>query len=352
MSLMEAYVRQRPVVRQEAYDLYWQFAAKRHAIFEKRLAGLPGPWTDDDILREYKFCNVFRAVDRISQYLISEVAYNPAVDQIEDRLFQIVAFRLFSKAETWDHIVSNLGSAPTLANLRDNSFLEAIASAREAGGPIYTAAFILCATNAYDRSTKHENHVELLRHMFLREHLGTRIVAAKSLAEIFRLLKQFPLIGDFMAYQLAIDLNYSAHVNHSEDEFTCPGPGALRGIKKGFAGLGDYSPTDVIRLMVDRQEEEFARLGLTFNGLQGRRLHLIDCQGLFCELDKYCREALPHLKSNRSRIKARFAPMSSKLEIFLPPKWVKSAKVASELQPQVSAKKVHQTWNDPSVSVV
>ncbi len=313
-----------PAIRAEAYNLYWTFAAKRHAIFEQRVAGKPGPWTDDEILREYKFCNVFRAVDRISQYLIADVAYNATPDSIEDRLFQIVAFRLFSKAETWEHVQNHLGHAPKVRNLGDGSFLKAIASAREAGGPIYTAAFILCASNAFDRPTKHENHVELLRYMFVRERLGSRILEAKSLGDLFGLLKGFPLIGNFMAYQLAIDLNYSAHVTHSEDEFTCPGPGALRGMKKAFVHLGDYSHEDVIRWMVDRQEDEFRRLGLSFNGLRGRRLHLIDCQGLFCELDKYCREALPQLKSNRSRIKARFTPVSTTFKLFLPPKWALS----------------------------
>ena len=34
------------------------------------------------------------------------------------------------------------------------------------------------------------------------------------------------MIGPFMGYQLAIDLNYSEHLEFSEDEFTMPGPGA------------------------------------------------------------------------------------------------------------------------------
>lgn len=127
--------------------------------------------------------------------------------------------------------------------------------------------------------------------------------------------------GDFMSYQISIDLNYSDLIDFSENEFTKAGPGALRGISKVFENLGDYTPADVIRWMVDRQEDAFESLDLPFNGLWGRRLHAIDCQGLFCETDKYCREAAPELTSARKRIKARFSITPDPIELFFPPKW-------------------------------
>ena len=60
-----------------------------------------------------------------------------------------------------------------------------------------------------------------------------------------------------------------------------------------FQDLGDYTPAEIVLWMTERQGDEFARLGLPFAGLWGRPLHAIDCQGLFCETDKYCREAAP-----------------------------------------------------------
>jgi hypothetical protein len=73
--------------------------------------------------------------------------------------------------------------------------------------------------------------------------------------------------------------------------------------------------------MVDRQGDEFRRLGLPFRGLFGRPLHGIDCQGLFCELDKYCREAVPELTSARSRIKAKYTGSAEGIALFFPPRW-------------------------------
>ena len=167
----------------------------------------------------------------------------------------------------------------------------------------------------------HRNHIELFRHMFLHDQLAARLLEATSLREVYTLLHGYPLMGDFMSYQTTVDLNYSALIDFSENEFTQAGPGALRGIKKCFQDLGDYTPAEIVLWMTDRQDEELARLGLPFGGLWGRPLHAIDCQGLFCETDKYCREAAPELASARKRIKARFTPAPEPVRLFFPPKW-------------------------------
>lgn len=310
-----------PAPRPRIYDLYWYFASERQQMFTRRVAGEPGPWTEDPILREFKFCNVFRAADRVSQYMIRDVCYHDEPCTDEDRLFQIVAFRTFSKTATWDTVRAVLGRYPVLDDLADGTFTNALDQARTSNGGLYTGAFILCATDAYGQSSKHRNHVELFRHMFLHDRLGTRLLDAKSLREVYDLLHGYPLMGDFMSYQTTIDLNYSALLDFSENEFTQAGPGALRGVKKCFEDLGDYTPAEIVLWMTERQETEFARLGLPFGGLWGRPLHAIDCQGLFCETDKYCREAAPELASARKRIKARFTPTSEPISLFFPPKW-------------------------------
>jgi hypothetical protein len=280
-----------------------------------------GPWTDDPILRRFKFCNVFRAADRVSQYLIRSVAYAEDAGDAVDRAFQIVAFRTFSNISTWEGLRQRLGGAPQLDDLASGAFEEALSAIKRRDGRLYTGAFILCADKAFGFAEKHRNHVALFQHMFLQRDLGRRVQAANSLEGLVRLLESFPLMGPFMAYQTAIDLAYSELVDFDENDYTRAGPGALRGLKKAFVDPGDYSPSDTIAWMVDRQEDEFRRLDLPFKGLFGRPLHAIDCQGLFCELDKYCREAAPELASTRSRIKAKFSPSPDPLPLFFPPKW-------------------------------
>lgn len=309
-----------PVPRAGVYELYWQFAAKRQAAFERRMAGLPGPWSEDDVLQRYKFCNVFRAADRVSQYMIKDVAYMEEGD-FADRALRIVAFRTFSNMATWEGVKAELGRELRLADLESGQFERALETVKAENGGLYTGAFILCANKAYGFDEKHRNHVALWTEMFGPGRLAQRLEAAKDLETVVKLLEGFPLMGPFMAYQTAIDLNYSTLLDFDEDDYTQAGPGALRGLKKAFESLEDYTPAEAILWMVERQEAEFARLGLAFNGLYGRRLHAIDCQGLFCELDKYCRVARPELASARKQMKAKFSPKAGLPGLFFPPKW-------------------------------
>ncbi len=49
--------------------------------------------------RAHRFCNVFRAADRVSRYMIRDVSYHDESCIDGDRLFQFVAFRTFSKTD-------------------------------------------------------------------------------------------------------------------------------------------------------------------------------------------------------------------------------------------------------------
>jgi hypothetical protein len=126
-----------------------------------------------------------------------------------------------------------------------------------------------------------------------------------------------------LAYQFVTDINYSEVTNFSEREFVVPGPGALDGIRKCFASQGGLADAEIIKFMTDIQEREFARLGLDFETLWGRPLQFIDCQNLFCEVDKYSRVAHPDAVgiSGRTRIKQRFEQNPEPIEYWYPPKW-------------------------------
>ena len=178
-----------------------------------------------------------------------------------------------------------------------------------------------CANKAFGYNKKHENHIALLEQMFIKDKMQNKIMKSKNMEEAFNIIKQYPLIGNFMAYQLVTDINYSEVTKFCEREFTVVGPGSERGIKKCFIDLEGMSKEDVIKWMCDHQDEEFSKLGIEFKDLGGRPLQYIDCQNLFCELDKYCRQAVPELKSNRTKIKKKYIPKTDKIEYKYPPKW-------------------------------
>jgi hypothetical protein len=308
------------VIRPQLFDAYWQFAAARQQIFHARWEGQPGPWTNDPILQTYKFCNSYRAVDRVTQYLLSDVIYHPEARDLsaDDTFCRIVLFRLFSKPSTWRAL--NQPNRPvSTANLdpeRDGAVLEKLRTTQA----IYTSAFIL-APPATSVGSKHLHHLRLVKQMFAPGGLGVDLARARSLRDVVEALLRWPTIGPFLAYQIAIDLNYSPHLQFSENDFTLPGPGAQRGLQKVFSSPGTRTPQQLIMDMVDRQDEHFTRLGLDFPGLFGRPLHAIDCQGLFCEIDKYARVAYPDLKSARVRIKQTFRTVGPLPPLVFPPQW-------------------------------
>lgn len=306
--------------RQDVYDLYWYFAFERQNIFEKKKQGLPGPWTEDKILQEYKFCNSYRVNDRVSQYLLKNVIYNGKEYTSEDIIFRIILFKIFNKESTWEILESEIGDI-TLDFFDVEKYSKILNAEIAKGNAIYNDAYISCANKTFGYDHKHDNHLALLQKMFKEDRMQEKIVCCKTMKEAFNIIKSYPLIGNFMAYQLVTDINYSDVVNWSESEFTVAGPGSHRGIAKCFESKGKMSDEDIIKYMYEHQDEEFKRLGLDFKRIGNRPLQLIDCQNIFCELDKYLRQAKPELQSNRVKIKKKYVPKRDKIEYFYPPKW-------------------------------
>jgi len=304
------------------YNSYWKFAAERQQVFFKRLEGCPPPWTDDPVLLVHKFTNAYRASDRVSQYLIRRVIYRADLpDDPVEVIFRIMVFKLFNKIETWELLENELG--PLIYD--DYSFKRydrVLSRAMDRGDRIYSAAYIMPSGGSLGHARKHRNHLALIEQM-IRTNLPARIANAASMREAFNIILAYPTIGDFLAYQFVTDINYSTVTNFTEMEFVVPGPGAIDGIRKCFSSIERMSEADVIKFMADRQEAEFARLGLEFRSLWGRRLQLIDCQNLFCEVDKYARVMHPEIAglTGRSRIKQKFRPQQSTIDYWYPPKW-------------------------------
>ena len=302
-------------------DVYWQFAAERQAVFFRRIRRLPPPWTEDPILLEYKFTNAYRASDRVSQYLLRKIIYQGSAEP-EEVFFRTLLFKFFNKIETWELLQSHLGPL-TWRDFSFSAYDRVLSEAMANDQRIYSAAYIMPTGGqgtSFDR--KHRLHLHLLEKM-LCDELPCQIQRCASMGRAFDLLREYATIGDFLAYQYIIDINYSELIHFSETEFVVPGPGAKDGISKCFVDTAGLSEAEVIRLMVDRQESEFERLGLNFQNLWGRRLQLVDCQNLFCEVSKYSRVSHPEVAglTGRTRIKQKFQANSEPISPWYPPKW-------------------------------
>jgi hypothetical protein len=301
------------------FDTYWRFAAARQQVYLARLGEASGPAVADPVLAQHRFTNCFRAADRVSQYLIGRVSYR-GDQEWQEVFFRTLLFKVFNKISTWQRLEDRLGEV-TWRGYEHRAVDRVLSRAFAAGERLYSAAYITPPPQL-GQQRKHSNHLRLIE-LMMDGKAPQRVQQAGSMREAYEVLLAFPAIGPFLAYQYLIDLNYAAGLEFSEMDFVVAGPGARDGIRKCFGAAAGGIEAEVIRYMADTQSEHFARLGLDFAGLRGRPLQLIDCQNLFCEVDKYARVVHPDVAgiSGRSRIKQLYRADAAAMTAWFPPKW-------------------------------
>jgi alpha-glutamyl/putrescinyl thymine pyrophosphorylase clade 1 len=316
---LTTFARRRPRAT-PVFDTYWRFAAERQRVFHARATGSPAPWTSDSILAKYRFTNAYRAADRVSQFLINEVLPG-SLNEPHDMAFRTLLFKVFNRVRTWQRLEAQVGElhAGTFSPMACATVLS---QARMSGEQVYSAAYIMPMPAMPGAAAKHEAHLALIEDL-LRRRMIERVADARSLEHLFMLLSGVPSFGPFLAFQFAIDINYAPALNHSEMQFVVAGPGARSGIEKCFSELDGLSYEDIIRYTCERAQEEFAAREIVFADLWGRPLQLIDCQNLFCEVDKYSRVAHPEVlgAGGRTRIKQRYSVDAEPLGYGFPITW-------------------------------
>ena len=228
----------------KVFDTYWRFAAERQAIFYRRLEGRERSLTSDPILQNYRFTNAYRAADRVSQYLIREVQYGRERSQDPNEVFfRTILFKIFNKIETWEAIERTTGPV-SWKNQKIKELSGILDNLISRGTPIYSSAYIM-SSPPFGNARKHANHLALLGQM-MTDQIPHRIAQIGSLRAAYETLSNYPGLGPFLAFQYAIDLNYSSLLTADEAEFVVAGPGALDGISKCFNDFDDYSAEYVI----------------------------------------------------------------------------------------------------------
>jgi hypothetical protein len=300
------------------FDTLWLWVKERHAIYTARREGKPAPWTGDPVLRQFKFTNSFREIDRESQACIRIANSGASLDDFAEQFFRTILFKTFNLDSTWELLTRGLGEEPRLRNFD----LERYCSILPNDG-IYSNAYY----GAYPQRDSEWEAVGLTREkspkkyhlrvvqMMIEQGIPVEAVAAKSLGDIAALLQKFPRIGDFKAGQFALDLNYGPHLRLPIDSFVIAGPGARNGIDRCFAAHGKRYD-EVIRLVCQYQDEcSLAAVGSETPRLRGRAPAAMTAQNWFCEISKYLRG----YSKNRYSVPA--GTIKTLPEPILPPWW-------------------------------
>lgn len=303
---------------------YFYFMQERMNIFWRKCQKPNDAcWTDDSILKTYKFTNVYRAIDRVSQYLIKNIIYGKyAAVKEEDMLLRILVFKIFNRPDTWEYLMRELDRPLTVDTFNPHVIAQLLTK-RQEEMPIFNNAYMMTGShsNYIAWPTKHEKWLQMVELEILKSGRMVQLLNTKSIKEMYDSLLECSFVGGFLAYQYAIDLNYAPFFNYDENSFVKAGIGAIRGIKKCFIEYGD-NYEDAIRYVHEHLKELQERYGYTeFNPLPGHEPKLIDLQNCFCETDKYLRAKMPELKVDNIRIKQKYNIHSVPIDYVFPPAW-------------------------------
>ena len=283
------------IFQQERLDLFWRFIHERQAIWYRRcVQHLPPPWTHDPVLQHERFTNVYRELDPGTQYAINHILETPA--PASDKIFNIMLYRLIGRAEThaalgFQHLETfdPQHMAAVLRHLRDVEHR-----------PPFTAAYMVSAYSGLGTRDK----IESVALIFATLHtefprLYRRIAACHSAPEVYRELHGVYGFGNFLAYQVLVDLLYPLQVQggmpllpYSHDDWASAGPGAQRGIRLLLQDGVRVPDLQVMHSLRDYQHAGFARTGQQFRFLcdaygQPVELSLANIQNCLCEFHKY-----------------------------------------------------------------
>lgn len=258
-----------------------KFIFERHNIFKLRALGFPKPWTDDPILQNYRFCNVYREHDRETVW-IAENWRNPNTNDPNVWFAMAVA-----RFVNWSPSLEAIGyPVPWDAK----KFRYALDYRAQFGEKVYTGAYIIPPGVGY------KNKAEYLAKEVLTplwEHRDDVRASLVGCMHFHHKLMQFKGMGNFLAGQIVADTKFTRSLDTALDwwEFAVEGPGSKRGLNRVCSRpvnqnwkKGEWW----VKLM-----ELKARISPTIEiDWKMPRLSAQDLQNCLCEFDKYERVRL------------------------------------------------------------
>jgi hypothetical protein len=273
------------------------FIVERHAIYERRRAGQPKPWTADPILQQFRFCNVYRERDTETRW-IAENWRQPHADD-PDLWFALVVARLVN----WHESLAALGyPAPWCPE----HFVAVLEERQKRGEKVFTGAYIVPAAKHLAGSKVAYLAQEILTPLW-EGRARLRHMVHGTLAHAHALLMDRRGLGSFLAGQVIADLKYVPPLSQAPDwwAWAASGPGSRRGLNR-VLGRPKASPWDETEWLQSLQRlHEIIGPRIAAAGMP--KMHAQDLQNSLCEWDKFERVRLGEGKP-RSRYPGQAEP--------------------------------------------
>jgi hypothetical protein len=282
---------------EDPFDRYIAFLIERDAIYKKKSAGEPKPWTEDDILLDYKFTEVYRERDRTSLHYQKTIRdYYGQEDAWV--LPGTVLYRWFNRIETCEYLFQE----PDLDNKSVfEKYLEAFDINRlfhclsKIPTPHVTGAFIINGEHGYEKG---EGVIKYFHNWCVKKDWEGQWKAwllekRPTLDEMYSWLREDARgLGPFMAAQIVADLKYLPFMRSTDDWWTwaAPGPGSMKGLNAVYSRPMDthWKPGEWLEHLQHLREAENKQLVPLGLG----PFHAQDTQNHCCEFSKYTKTML------------------------------------------------------------
>jgi len=314
------------------YYMYW--INERMNIFWNRFEGKPAPYTNDEILKQHKFTNVYRALDRASQYLLTHVIYNGNEYTAEEMFWRILIYKHFNLPSTWDLLIEEFGDIDSRVSLGQIS--DYLVKKIDEGHTLYsnaymmTSAFLSGNTGKYchlkaNKWRKHQYYFYIFERELIEGGKVSEIMAAKTMEEAFNIMSSVTSFGGFTTYQYIQDINYTNFVDWDDNSFCAAGPGTIRGIERCFNITGKADYQEIVKWVQNNFESLCDAYGIKFHSIANHMPTVPDLSNCFCETDKYLRGAGVETEGKKvagKRIKQVFKENNKKINYVFPDKWL------------------------------
>jgi hypothetical protein len=271
-------------------DALVEYIRAREALRVAKESGAPPPWTDDAVLRTYRFTNVRREDDRTTRWMRAHWTGPHADRPAGEIVFNCGLFRYFGDVGFMREV-----GWQTRWGAEEAERVARVAARRHASGErVFTGAYVVppppsLSEEVPAKAAKAAKAAAIcdvvMRGLWdARDELAAVARETRSLQRVGTALMRLPGYGGdgFMAKEVLMDLMHTAVLADPVDVDTwCPvGPGARRGLNR-LAGRRVDVRVPFERLLGEMRE--------ALRGARGRvpflRLH--DVQFALCEFDKY-----------------------------------------------------------------
>lgn len=283
-----------PRLNMESLEILYNYIIDRQEIYTKRESNQKPPWSESEIFQKYSFTNVRRELDSTTKWVINNICNNPKLSYA-DRFYRTILFRIYNKIDTAKSINLNMDS---ISFWTDSNFSRAVEKIEgHAYGLDYSVVSIISnMKEKYPDNNYKINPMFHIKQLFIQNEFKIPYKVEDNAEETIKWLKNnIPGVGDFIAYQIFIDLTYIDEFPISENEFTICGPGCKRGLNYLFDDKDGMSYTECIFWLRDNQNKIFKDINSSFSFQElfknlseyNRDWNVMSIENCMCELQKY-----------------------------------------------------------------